>query len=378
MGGILLLISVLFFLCYAALMLYYRSGWSQLEEERVDKQREPRTRVSILIPARNEEKNISLLLKDILSQFYPTSLMEVIVVDDHSEDHTADKVKEFPGVQLISLQEKIGSEKLNAYKKRAIEEGIKSSTGELLITTDADCRMHAYWLLSLVEHYERGEYQLIAGPVKYEESYRWFQVFQSLDFMTMQGITGAAAFHRSGSMCNGANLAYTRKAYEAVQGFRGIDEIASGDDMMLMNKIEKRFPGRTTYLKNKEAIVLTQAMPTIKSFIQQRIRWASKATKLKDVRVQRVLYFVYFFNLWFFVLLLLSLFKGGYLFMFFGMLAAKTAIEAYFIYPVADFFSKRKEIGWFYILQFIHIPYIIFSGLLGQSGTYQWKEREVK
>lgn len=377
MSGILLFVSVLIFLCYAALLLYYRSGWVQLEEHLTDKQHEPKTKVSIIIPARNEGKNMALLLKDIMSQFYPTPLMEVIVVDDHSEDDTAMKVREFPGVKLLSLRDIIGNQKLNAYKKRAIEEGIKHSSGELIITTDADCRMHAYWLLSIVQFYEQGNYQLMAGPVKYEESYRWFNVFQSLDFMTMQGITGATSFHRSGSMCNGANLAYTRMAFDAVQGFRGIDDVASGDDMMLMNKIEKRFPGRTAYLKNKEAIVLTQPMPGIKAFFHQRIRWASKATRLNDKRVQRVLYFVYFFNLWFMFLLIFSLFKGWYLMMFFGMIACKTSIEAFFLYPVSEFFSKRKEIGWFYILQFIHIPYIIFSGLLGQMGEYEWKERRV-
>lgn len=47
-------------------------------------------------------------------------------------------------------------------------------------------------------------------------------------------------------MCNGANLAYERKAFNEVNGFAGVDHIASGDDMLLMHKIGKQYPERST------------------------------------------------------------------------------------------------------------------------------------
>ncbi len=116
-------------------------------------------------------------------------------------------------------------------------------------------------------------------------------------------------------------------------------------------------------------------MQTMKGFFQQRIRWASKATKFKDKRIKLVLGLVYFFNLIFFILLLFSIYNGNNWFTFFGILLLKTGVEYYFLKPVSQFFKKEKELNLFYLLQFIHIPYILISGLLGQFGTYNWKER---
>ena len=378
MVAILIFISVVIFLCYAALIFYYRNGWTNMPNFILNKQYLPTTKVSIVIPARNEEKNIKHLLKDILSQYYPTHLMEIIVVDDHSTDQTAQIIQSFQGVKYINLSDHLHGEILNAYKKKAIETAIAQSEGELIITTDADCRMGAYWLLSLVQYFEKYKHQFIAAPVQFSNNGSFFQTFQSLDFITMQGITGAVVYNQSGTMCNGANLAYTKKAFHAVGGFKDIDDIASGDDMLLMYKIEQKYPARIGYLKCPEAIVTTAPMQDLKSFLQQRIRWASKATKFKDKRIQFVLGLVYFFNLTFLMLQLFSLQNSQNLFTFFGLLILKTAIEMYFLKPVCHFFKKEKELYPFFILQFIHIPYILLSGLMGQFGSYRWKERIVK
>lgn len=365
-------------MCYAALIFYYKNGWTHLPDILINKHYTPTTKVSIIIPARNEELNIKHLLKDILSQYYPTHLMEIIVVDDHSTDNTAQIIQSFQGVKYIDLSNHTDGKILNAYKKKAIETAIAQSEGDLIITTDADCRMGAYWLLSLVQYFEQYKHQFIAAPVQFANDGSLFQTFQSLDFMTMQGITGAIVNNHSGTMCNGANLAYTKKAFNAVGGFKDIDDIASGDDMLLMYKIEQKFPKRTGFIKCPEAIVTTAPMLNFKSFLQQRIRWASKATKFKDKRIKLVLGLVYFFNLTFLLLQLFSLHNSKNLITFFGLLILKAGIEYYFLKPVSQFFKKEKELHTFFILQFIHIPYILISGLMGQFGTYSWKERTVK
>jgi cellulose synthase/poly-beta-1,6-N-acetylglucosamine synthase-like glycosyltransferase len=378
MLGSLIFFSVILYLSYAILILFYRRAWLQLPDFFLDKNYHPQTSISVIIPARNEAKNIAAVLKDILSQYYPTHLMEIIVVDDHSEDATAEIVKTFHGVKLISLCNFTEGKKLNAYKKKAIEIAIAQSKGELILTTDADCKMNAYWLLSIVQYYEMTHPQLIASPVTFSPVHSWFDRFQSLDFMTMQGITGAVAQSQSGTMCNGANLAYAKSAFEAVNGFKDIDDIASGDDMLLMYKIEKKFPSQTTFLKCKEALVSTETMPTFRAFLQQRIRWASKATKFKDKRIQVILLLVYLFN---FILLLLfccAVLKLASLGLFVGFLIAKTILELYFLRPVAIFFGKQNELKHFPLMQFVHIPYILFSGFFSQFGKYNWKERSVK
>lgn len=374
----LIFIALLLFLGYAVLILFYRRGWIDLSTFKLNKQYHPSTLVSIIIPARNEENNIASILKELLSQYYPTHLLEIIVVDDHSTDQTANIVQSFQGVKYISLNEYTQGQVLNSYKKKAIEIAISQSSGQLILTTDADCSMGAYWLLSIVSYFETHQVELIASPVIMSSNGSWFQQFQSLDFMTMQGITGAVAHMKAGTMCNGANLAYTRKAFDAVNGFKDIDEIASGDDMLLMYKIEQHFPGKTNYLKCKESIISTQPMNLPKEFLQQRIRWASKARKFKDKRIIAVLALVYVYNCMFVCLFLAALIRPIHWTTFFGFLLSKVLLELYFLMPVTSFFDKRKELYTFYILQFVHIPYILISGFLGQFGTYDWKGRQVK
>lgn len=373
-----LFIALILFLAYAVLILYYKAGWQQLDEYTLQRDYEPSTTVSIIIPARNEEKNLEHLMHDLDVLFYPGDLLEVIVVDDHSTDRTVDIVRRFPKVRLLSLQDFLEGETLNAYKKKAIETGIAQSKGELIITTDADVRLCNFWLLSIVAYYEQYRPQLIAAPVLLSNDGSVLQTFQSIDFMTMQGITAALSATRSGTMCNGANLAYTRQAYDAVNGFSGIDRLASGDDMLLMYKIERQYPGQTTYLKCKDAIVYTAPAPGWKAFLRQRIRWASKASHFDDQRINAILALVYIFNFLFPLVFVLSLMSitafATFLFLWLG----KTLVELAFIRPVSVFFYKRNELKWFALLQFLHIPYILYAGFMGQMGGYEWKGRKVR
>jgi len=376
--GILLFILVLLFLSYAVLILYYRAGWTHLPEFYLNKEYVPKTKVSIIIPARNEEKNIGALLRDVMGQYYPSELMEVIVVDDHSTDRTPDIIQCYPNVHYLDLSRHTGTEVLNSYKKKAIETAIRYSRGELIVTTDADCRMGPYWLLALVSYFETSRAKLIAAPVHISHEGSFFEAFQSLDFMTMQGITGAIAHTHSGTLCNGANLAYTRQAFDTVGGFTGIDHIASGDDMLLMYKIEQRFPKKTAYLKCREAMVSTDPMPDAAAFFQQRIRWASKASHFKDRRVTAVLVLVYVYNLSFVLLTLAAFWKPSLLVALCTALVAKIVLELQLLRPVSQFFRQEGELLRFPFLQLLHIPYIVVSGFLGQFGTYRWKERRVK
>ena len=214
------------------------------------------------------------------------------------------------------------------------------------------------------------------------------EFFQALDFMMLQGITGASVHKKIHSMCNGANLAYTKKAFEEVGGFSGIDNIASGDDMLLMHKIYKRYPDKVMFLKSKDAIVQTAPVSSISEFFNQRIRWASKADKYDDKRIFAVLLLVYLFNLVLLLLPILTLFNPGKLSiihyplsiinLWLLLLVLKTSIELIFLYPVAKFFGKQTMLWLFPLMQPFHILYTVIAGWLGKFGHYTWKERKVK
>ena len=107
------------------------------------------------------------------------------------------------------------------------------------------------------------------------------------------------------------------------------------------------------------------------------MRWASKANHFDDKRMQAVLLLVFVFNASFLFLLIGSFFDARCLAILVTMLLGKIGIELSFLIPVASFFRKKKELFRFPWLQGLHILYILYAGLRGQAGTYQWKDRKV-
>jgi len=370
---ILLLITIALFIFYSFLIIYYWQSWKAIPDFILN-DKLPQIRISLIIPARNEEENIGGLLQSLEQQTYPRELFEVIVVDDHSEDATAAIVQQFPSVKLLQLKE----DDINSYKKKAIETAIAAAIGELIVTTDADCLPPKEWLEIIASFKEETNAVFIAAPVVVNCNSSVLQIFQAMDFMVLQGITGAVVHKKQLSMCNGANLAYERKAFYGVNGFEGIDSIASGDDMLLMHKISIQYPGRVYYIKSKEAIVSTQPMKTWREFFHQRIRWASKAAKYDDKRILPVLLIVYLFNLCFLALFMAGFWNYNYWLYFLAAWVLKTLVEFPLFWSVANFFNKRWAIKFFFFFQPLHIIYTIISGFLGQIGKYEWKGRRVK
>ncbi|MGE9311669.1 glycosyltransferase [Niabella sp. CJ426] len=365
---------------YAVVIFYYNTSWRAMPEYSPKNIMIPGTGFSIIIPARNEADNIGPLLDSILSQTYSRDLFEVIVADDHSTDETAAIVNRYEGVKLVQLKE----DRINSYKKKAIETGIAAAQNEWIVCTDADCVVTPDWLQVLASFIMDNKPVFVAAPVSFipaaskgkKESVLY--IFQALDFLTLQGITGASVAGKKHNMCNGANLAYKREVFYEVDGFKGIDNIASGDDMLLMHKIWKKYPGQVGYLKSKAAIVETEAAPTWKAFFNQRIRWASKATSYDDKRIFVVLLLVYLFNCSFLALLVLSFFNIIYLYAFLVFIVLKTLIEISFVGRVSRFFNRRHLLKYFFFFQPLHIGYTIISGFLGTFGSYEWKGRKVK
>lgn len=370
---ILLYITIGLFVTYSILILYYKAGWQEINPFELSNQN-PDTKISVVIAARNEEENIGNLLASLETQTYPKILFEVIVVDDHSTDNTASIARSFASVKLIQIQ----FDNINSYKKKAIETGIAAASGDLIVTTDADCIVQNNWLKTIAAFKEETNAVFIAAPVEMSFKSSLLQTFQSLDFLVLQGITAASVKKRIHNMCNGANLAYERKVFFEVNGFKDIDHIASGDDMLLMQKISTRFPGKISYLLSKDAIVTTNATNTWKEFFSQRIRWASKATNYNDIKIFSALFLVYFFNCSLLALLITG-FWIHYLWLgFAGILIVKTIIELIFLYPIAKFYNKLNLLILFPLFQPLHILYTVIAGWLGVFGSFEWKDRRVK
>ena len=99
-------------------------------------------------------------LQSIQQLNYPAHLFEVIVVDDFSDDATVATAKQHAGVKLIELKETL-KEKINSYKKKAIEVGVEQAAGDFIVTTDADCAVPANWLRNFASIIEQQKPKLI-------------------------------------------------------------------------------------------------------------------------------------------------------------------------------------------------------------------------
>jgi len=383
-------------------MLTYKNEWNEMEEIHVLKEN-PTTPVTIIIPARNESKNIRHLLQDIAHQVYPNHLLEVIVIDDFSEDNTYDIVTNFTDIsnlKIFKLQDLVDENNIQSvYKKRAIEAAIHKASGTLIITTDADCRLQQHWIHSIVSFYEKEKCALIAAPVGYYNEHTKFQHFQALDFCGMQAITGASLSLGMFNMANGANLAYEKQAFLDVNGYQDIDQKASGDDMLLVYKIAQKFPDKIKFLKNRAAIVLTEPMHTLNDFLQQRYRWTSKSTSYQDKRITAILGLVYLFVLSIWLNALYFIGKSIYsiifptntiiglidflpvffvLLMLVFQVICKTLVDYQFLQTASAFFNRHDLMKSFFISELLHIWYIPFVGTFGNILKYKWKGRTLK
>lgn len=354
-----------------------RQGWFKIPVFRRNETAVVKS-VSVLIAARNEEENIARTLDCIVAQDFPKELLEIIVVDDHSTDATAAIVATYAdrGVTLIQLNE--GSQ-LNSYKKLAISRAIAQAKGEIIVTTDADCRMGRSWLKTIVQYFQEADAYLVSSPVVYTEEKSSFERLQTLEFLYLIGLGAAGIGNGNPTTCNGANLAYRKDVFWEMGGFKGIDNLASGDDELFLHKVAEKHADRIGFCKSVEAIVFTDAKPDLKSFISQRKRWASKSTKYKDKKVVLLGLCIWLFNL---ALL------GGIVQFFIGLpqihwllltaFLLKIIAEYYFIAPLCKFAGRTELLLKLPLLSLVHALYLVYIGIAGNIGKYDWKGRQVK
>jgi cellulose synthase/poly-beta-1,6-N-acetylglucosamine synthase-like glycosyltransferase len=367
-------------LIYAGFILWCEAGWRKLKIVSPEV-RNFQTLVTIVIPARNEEQNIENCLRDILAQEYPYSYVEVIVVDDDSDDTTPGIVtrimNEYPG-RKIKLIKNQGKETGLLFKKMAITKAVLMAEGELIVTTDADCRMSENWLAALVSCYEKEKPLMIAGPVCFHHEKNFFEKLQILEFSGLIGIGAGAIAHGFPLLCNGANLAYTKKIFLEVQGFSGSQSVASGDDTQLMLKIAAQNRSGIRFLKSKDAIVYTSARNSWNELFRQRKRWASKIPVSMNSFTVFIACIAYLLHLGLFILFIDSIFHPSIGIFFLGCMLVKVIPEFILLRDVNSFFN-RIGLEWLLVpAQLIYMIYIIIMGAVSPFGSYSWKGRKVK
>ena len=214
----------------------------------------PKTSFTIAVPFRNEAENLPQLLHSISLLDYPKELVEVILVDDSSEE-----VFSFQ-CSVFSLQIVKNERKTNSPKKDAINTAIAMAKNDWIITTDADCLVQKNWLKSIDNFIQTENKKMVAAGVSYLPKKGFLHDFQNLDFLSLQGVTIGSFGIEKPFMCNGANFAYEKTFFKALNGFEGNDEIASGDDVFLLQKALTFDSKQVGFCGNKESIVATKSV----------------------------------------------------------------------------------------------------------------------
>ena len=364
------LIILIILLLYVFMIIRYSIGWQKIT--RIS-QVGFTPNVSIVISLRNEEKNIYSLVKCLKSQIYPSNRLEIILVNDHSNDSTLELLNkiDLDNIRILNMPEgKYG-------KKDAISMAVSNATGEFILATDADCAFGNSWASIMVSYFKDPNIKLVSGPVNFKKENGFFQNFNTLEFLSLVSSGAGAIGVNNAIFCNGANMAYRKDIFLELSIFEN-DSSASGDDVFLLHSIKKKYPNSITFSKDKNSIVYTNSSLNFIDFISQRKRWAAKSISYKDIASIYTSYLVFLTNLSFVFLFIMSFYDISYLQFFMLFYLSKIIIDFSLIYPALNFFNRKDLIKSILYFEFFYSLYIIFIVVLSFTNKFEWKGRIYK
>jgi cellulose synthase/poly-beta-1,6-N-acetylglucosamine synthase-like glycosyltransferase len=351
---------------YALLVLTFWIGWKSAISKHASSGTFQDEFISVVIPVRNEAHQIDRLLNDLARQHY--SHFQVIIVDDHSTD---DSLKLLKGSVLpqLTVVSNPGSG-----KKSALTAGVRFSEGQIIATTDADCSLPADWLKTINQYFANRKIAFVFGPVRLKQTASFFSALQAIEFASLIGTGAATAALGRPIICNGANLAYRKDVFEAVNGYEGNLHIPSGDDEFLMRKVQEKYPGGVHFAQT--AVVETTASKTLHALISQRMRWASKWRYNTSAFAVLVAIFILLSQAASICCMLSLLTSVSYWAMI--LLFLKAVVEAVFLLSVCSFLKIRWNWLAFTVLQVGYPIYVLGVGIASNFISYSWKDRKIR
>ncbi|MCY2686141.1 glycosyltransferase [Salinimicrobium sp. TH3] len=369
--------AVVITLLYVLTMLFLLYGFTHVPNFS-GKNSAPKTTFSIVIVYRNESENLQLLFKSLRKLEYPPELFEILAVNDASEDNSAELwqefLKEYPQLNIRLLE---NIRKSGSPKKDGLELAVSTSGNDYIVTTDADCEVPQDWLKEYNSLILKTNAAAIAAPVtlKTEGSKMSFlDHFQELDIFSLQAATIGGFGVDLPFMCNGANFCYSKEAFLKVNGFEGNRDVASGDDVFLLEKFQKSGL-KTAFLKSREAVVLTAPTGSWRELFFQRVRWASKTTAYKSFFSRGLGMLVFLMNLLivtFSILVFLGLLQPSLLLICFLL---KFNVDFYLIYSSAKFFSREKAMKTYFLSSLLYPFFSSAVAIFSLFSGYKWKGR---
>jgi poly-beta-1,6-N-acetyl-D-glucosamine synthase len=258
------ILGLLIILIYSALLYIVLKSWQVKQTN----EQGTLSAFSIIIPVRNESRNITACLTSLINQSYPQNLFEIIVIDDHSEDDTVQKASTFGNIKLIN------QDLLVFGKKMAIKKGVEKSQYDNIVTLDGDCVVGVDWLLSINQAIGN-QTQIATGIVVINREENSISEYEYLDTLATMAATQFGITKGYFYLANGCNLFFKKEIYNQLLSSDDHKKFASGDDVFLMKK-GVELNAKIIFLNDKRSAVFTNQQDSYYQLVQQRKRWATK------------------------------------------------------------------------------------------------------
>jgi poly-beta-1,6-N-acetyl-D-glucosamine synthase len=327
--------------------------------------------LSIIICARNEEKNISICLNSLLKQNYVLHKVQLILMNDASRDNTVQRAEAILSRSGINYQ--IISNAQQKGKKQSISYAMQFVKNKLILLRDADTfTLSPSYLQSISDFYQKTNSDLIIAPIAIANSTGLLWALQSIENNILALVTGGSAFYKKAFLCNGANLIFTKEIFEKVGGYSSHMDVASGDDIYFLEDVKKVQGSKVNYLKSTEALVYTYPTFSFSALLNQKIRWASKFKRNKNKLNFSLALISFMVNLlWVLSLLLLNfhvLRQQALLF-----ISLKLIIDILLLF-LASAFIKNKQLLWYSLpVACIYPVYAVIVGISSLFVKTKWK-----
>lgn len=217
-------------------------------------------KVSVLIPAHNEEKNIEMTLRSVLNLEYPKNLLEVIVIDDASTDKTKDIVERVENVTLLSNKKNMG-------KAHSLNRAIKIASGEIIACIDADSTVDSKILKKMVGYFDEPEVACVTPALKVLKPKNFLEKIQAAEYLLNIFLRKSLDMIDSIHVTPGVFSVYRKSVLEEVGGF---DEDNLTEDMEIALRIHD---AGYKIMNRLDAISYTICPSSFGSLFKQRLRW---------------------------------------------------------------------------------------------------------
>ena len=324
-------------------------------------------KATIIVAARNEYKNIYNCLASLNNLHYPNGKLEILIVDDFSEDGTGSIIDEF--IKDKPVFKKITPDKNSPLKGKinAVASAVKIASGEIILLTDADCEVTGDWAVTLASYYSKDVGVVNGFTVINNRSI--FSAIQGIDLIFLLSSASGTINMNYPVSCIGNNMSFRKEAYFEAGGFENLP-FSVTEDFIILHAISKLKKYKIIYPLLKESIVISKPCADLKELISQKKRWG-RGGFTAPAGGFMIMGIAFISNLM--VLLTPLFFTPVWLY----LAVFKIIVDYLFLYPVHAVLGIKNQLKYYILFQVYFIIYTtILPFILFFSREITWKGRK--